>query len=314
MMGSLTMTVEIKGTDGLSIGFSSAGSSTLKMINSLLVIVLAIVVAAATDEKTNRMSNVHPIYDNLNSFDVNVYSSDASPQQQQRDESYYYPDESDRPVSYGADWTGDANPYIRNNFKKLKQQQDEGSSYRYPQPEAKQLEPSPYYSSNNGYGSQLYRPVQQKQYGYGPSSKPQKVKGKDKDLLWEFFEHFFAKKKELEDTIWDLVLHKDQKGSSYGGGSNGYGEPPADYYHKDQMSKEDIFKKIKFLAWAATVLLIILGSGIVLAPLAIGKGRRRSLADLLPSNVALPSTAQIAQLASNVLQAIQNYQQLQQQP
>lgn len=158
---------------------------------------------------------------------------------------------------------------------------------------------------SNPYNKNSYYPQQypqNKDYGYYPppgGGKP----SKGKDGLWEFFENLFDKKNELEEEIFDLIFHKEEEKGHH------YGEPPSGYHgdHKNKpLSKEKIYEKIKFLAIASTVLLIVLGGGILLAPLAIGKGR--SLAEFFPAR-----QNEIAQLASNVLQAIQQYQQQQQQ-
>ena len=166
------------------------------------------------------------------------------------------------------DWTGDSNPYSRNN--------------KY---------------NNDYYDS--YPTAQDKDYGY-PSSAVKKP-SKGKDSLWDFFENLFDKKNQWEEEIWDLIFHKedDEKGHDYS--AAGYHGD----HHKKPLSKEKVYEKIKFLAIAATVLLIVLGGGILLAPLAIGKGRR-SLSEFLPQNV---DSTDIARLASNVLQAVQQYQQ-----
>ena len=172
-----------------------------------------------------------------------------------------------------SDWTGDSNPYSRNNK----------------------------YFNHNDYYDSYPTAAQDKDYGY-PSSAVKKP-SKGKDSLWDFFENLFDKKNQWEEEIWDLIFHhkeEDEKGHDYSAGYHG------DHHHKKPLSKEKVFEKIKFLAIAATVLLIVLGGGILLAPLAIGKGRR-SLSEFLPQNV--DSSTDIARLASNVLQAIQHYQQ-----
>lgn len=187
------------------------------------------------------------------------------------------------PASSSPDWTGDSNPYSRNNK---------------------------YFNNNDYYES--YDPAtaaQDKDYGY-PSSAAVKKPSKGKDSLWDFFENLFDKKNQWEEEIWDLIFHhkkEDEKGHDYSAAAGYHGN---DHHHKKPLSKEKVFEKIKFLAIAATVLLIVLGGGILLAPLAIGKGRR-SLSEFLPQNV--DSSTDIARLASNVLQAIQQYQHYQQQ-
>ncbi|KAI9552933.1 hypothetical protein GHT06_020818 [Daphnia sinensis] len=261
------------------------GSSLMSA--SLLMFVSVTIASARADEHiTSRTSNVHSVY----SSDVDSYSDD-----------HVIRDlvESQQANPSGPDWAGDSNPYSRNN--KFRDEAD-GSFYRYPQPEIKNYEGS--------YGSdvQPYRPspgIQNKDYGY---SRPSKSKGKDKDHLWKFFEHLFDKKKELEDEIWDLIFFKGHHKGHHQPDYGHYGEPPSSY-DEHKLSKEEVFKKIKLLAIAATVLLIVLGGGILLAPLAIGKGR--SLSEFLqPQNVGA-ATTEIARLAGSVLQAIQHYQQLQ---
>lgn len=260
----------------------------LVILPAVLVALVIDVTAIDSQRINSRTSTVHQYYsgfqDNKPSdpfgADVDYYG-----QNRQRD--------VDHPASDGSkpqqDWAGDTNPY-----SKSLEGQNDGSNYHYPQPEVRQPD-----SSAGSYGYQQYYPIQQK-HSYGPSKT--KSKGKDKDLLWEIFEHFFDKKKELEDHILDLFLTKGHKG---------HGEPPSGYHYQEDkgQSKVDIFKKVKFLAIAATVMLTLLGSGIVLAPLVIGKGRRRSL--FLPPNISLPSATDIGQLAGNVLRAIDRFQQYQ---
>ncbi|EFX83685.1 hypothetical protein DAPPUDRAFT_100364 [Daphnia pulex] len=233
-------------------------------------------VIADEDEIISRTSNVHSVY---------------SPMSDQHDGSLESPAAGPTP----SDWAGHANPYSRN--KKYEQQYYDPSAYHH--------------------HSQHSRP-QKKEYGYYPAPPPSKKPGKgskDKDHLLEFFAHFFDKKKELEDEIWDLIFHKGVGG---GGGDEDYkgqyGEPPSGYHqtgvHKKPESKEKIFLKIKLLAIASTVLLIVLGGGILLAPLAIGKGRSEFLRALNPAGGGGAPT-EMAHLAANVLQAIQSYQQRQ---
>lgn len=267
-----------------------------RLVSISIHVCLAIVIVTASanvDEYiTSRTSNVH-----------SVYSSDADSGGEDHIVHDQVESQQTNPSGAGLDWAGDSNPYSRNN-KKFNDDTD-GSFYHYPQPEVKNYDGSPYKSE-----IQRYRPsssIQNKEYGY---SRPNKHKGKGKDHLWQFFEHFFDKKQKLEDELWSLILSKGHhKGypehqPEYGH----YGEPPSDY-HDHKLSKEEVFKKIKLLAIAATILLIVLGGGILLAPLAIGKGRRRSLSEFLqPHNVG---AAEMGQLAGSVLQAIQHYQQLQ---
>ena len=222
--------------------------------SSLLVFVLFIIcqviLAAADDEQIgSRTSNVHQF----------IY--DGHP--------------AAGPASSSPDWTGDSNPYSRNNK----------------------------YLNNNDYYDSYPTAAQDKDYGYPAVKKP----SKGKDSLWDFVENLFDKKNQWEEEIWDLIFHhkEEEKGHDYSAAAGYHGD-----HHKKPLSKEKVFEKIKFLAIAATVLLIVLGGGILLAPLAIGKGRR-SLSEFLPQNV--DSSTDIARLASNVLQAIQQYQHYQQQ-
>jgi hypothetical protein len=246
---------------------------SMSLVVSFLILFSSSQVIADEDELISRTSNVHSVY---------------SPMSDQHDGSLESPAGGPTP----PDWAAHANPYSRN--KKYEQQYYDPSAYHHQ--------------------SQHQRP-QKKEYGYYPAPPPSKKpgKGKDKDHLLEFFAHFFDKKKELEDEIWDLIFHKGVGG---GGGDEDYkghyGEPPSGYHHgvKKPESKEKIFLKIKLLAIASTVLLIVLGGGILLAPLAIGKGRSEFLRALNPVGGGPPT--EMAQLAANVLQAIQSYQQQQQ--
>lgn len=279
----------------------------IRLVSSVIVLMMLMMFVVADDQHiVRRSSNLHRFYSSYNNQnnkqddpfapDVNFFSvvgHDGARHRDLIDQS----DQTDGSTTYqrqAPDWTGHANPYV----KKAEDNQD-GSTYRYPQPESKSLENVESYNGV-GYGSQ-YQAIQPKEYGYGSAPTKSKSKGKDKDLLWQIVDHFFGKKKDLEDQIWDLILQKGQKG--------GHGEPPGGYHHDDKLSKEEIFKKVKLLAIAATVLLILLGSGIVAAPLVIGKGRRRALN--LPSNVVLPSASDIGQLAGDVLRAVQYYHQQQ---
>ncbi|KZS12026.1 Uncharacterized protein APZ42_023104 [Daphnia magna] len=274
-----------------------------RLVSSLIsawLLMLAIVTASghADQQLTRRTSNVHP-----------VYSSDVDSHSVGDDHVVHDVVDSQQsgPSGTGLDWAGHSNPYSRNS--KFKDETD-GSFYQYPQPEINKN-----YEGSSPYGSEVqhYRPlpsIQKKEYGH---SRPSKNKGKDKDHLWKFVEHFFDKKKQLEDEIWDLILFKGHHDGGHHQPDYGhYGEPPSSYHgHEHKLSKEEVFKKVKLLAIAATVLLIVLGGGILLAPLAIGKGRRRSLSEFLqPQNVGA-ATTEIARLAGSVLQAVQHYHQQQ---
>lgn len=247
---------------------------SMSLVVSFLIVFSSSISQVIADEEEiiSRTSNVHSVY---------------SPMSDQHDGSLESPAAGPTP----SDWAGHVNPYSRN--KKYEQQYYDPSAYHHQ--------------------SQQHSRPQEKEYGYYPAPPPSKKpgKGKDKDHLLDFFAHFFDKKKELEDEIWDLIFHKGVGG---GGGDEDYkgqyGEPPSGYHHgvKKPESKEKIFLKIKLLAIASTVLLIVLGGGILLAPLAIGKGRSEFLRALTP--VGGPPT-EMAQLAANVLQAIQTYQQRQ---
>lgn len=218
----------------------------------------------------------------------------ASSESESSSRQFYYQARDDQPQ--GAGHQPDA-AYYASMEQQVHPEVGQPLEDPYSQPPHQPSYDPYYYTSPRPDSNNHYYPVMEQKDGssYSYSKKPpgkKKKPEKEDDFLWELF---FGKK-----DIFELLLghHKKKPDKP----SHSYGEPPA--AEEDHETKEFAFKKIKIMAIAATALLILLGGGIVLAPLLIGKGLklRRSLMRMITS------PERMASLSEKVLNAIQSYE------